>query len=113
MLLKFPAKARETPPAGLEIRDRQDELDTAIREVDVAIAALRSRKRVLLAEYQRELRQALRLGLLFFLLGIGMTSVLPIVPPSDCSTSASTIVRTVARSVSGKAAILPANAQTP
>ncbi len=54
-LIKFPFRARVLQKKGLDSKSRRCAIDLEIREIDAAIAALRTRKRRLLTEYRKEL----------------------------------------------------------
>ncbi len=54
MVVRFPKKRAILNRLGLVFATKQVALDTEIRQVDQAIAALKERRRVLLSEYKKE-----------------------------------------------------------
>ena len=56
-LARFPTRPRVLSRLGLSSGDRQTALDAEMRRVEAAIAALKKRKAILLAEYRTEIRR--------------------------------------------------------
>ena len=54
MIVRFPKKLAILNRLGLVTATKQVALDTEIRQVDQAIAALKERRRVLISEYKKE-----------------------------------------------------------
>lgn len=60
MIVKFPRETAVLRRLGLAHPARRAAIDKEIREIDAALTALKSRRRLLVSEYQREIEMIVR-----------------------------------------------------